>query len=116
MRGALGDPQVAHRGALAEVQDGGGTFKVMNLPFRMSGAKVAAAPRMSTLGEWLDHPVGGPVLRERIGTRLSESADLPPALFTLVRGIPLAKFSTFGIGLTPDVVDELVAAVSGGGA
>ncbi|MFG2019429.1 glycoside hydrolase family 3 C-terminal domain-containing protein [Actinomadura geliboluensis] len=75
---------------------------------------VDALSRMSTLGEWLDHPVGGPVLRERIGTRLSESADLPPALFTLVRGIPLAKFSTFGIGLTPDVVDELVAAVSGG--
>jgi crotonobetainyl-CoA:carnitine CoA-transferase CaiB-like acyl-CoA transferase len=51
VREALADPQVAHRGALAEVQDGGGTFKVMNLPFRMSGAKVAAAPRMSTLGE-----------------------------------------------------------------
>jgi crotonobetainyl-CoA:carnitine CoA-transferase CaiB-like acyl-CoA transferase len=30
------DPQIAHRGALAEVEDGGGTFKVMNLPFRMS--------------------------------------------------------------------------------
>ena len=37
---ALSDPQIAHRGALAEVEDGGGTFKVMNLPFRMSGAKV----------------------------------------------------------------------------
>lgn len=48
---ALGDPQIAHRGALAEVQDGGGTFKVLNLPFRMSGAKVAAAKRMATLGE-----------------------------------------------------------------
>nr|WP_249159108.1 CoA transferase [Bradyrhizobium jicamae] len=51
VREALADPQIAHRGALAEVQDDGGTFKVMNLPFRMSGAKVAAAPRMSTLGE-----------------------------------------------------------------
>jgi crotonobetainyl-CoA:carnitine CoA-transferase CaiB-like acyl-CoA transferase len=48
---ALTDPQLAHRGALAEVEDGGGTFKVMNLPFRMSGAKVAAAPKMATLGE-----------------------------------------------------------------
>ena len=28
---ALSDPQLAHRGALAEVQDDGGTFKVMNL-------------------------------------------------------------------------------------
>jgi crotonobetainyl-CoA:carnitine CoA-transferase CaiB-like acyl-CoA transferase len=48
---ALADPQIAHRGALAEVEDGGGTFKVLNLPFRMSGAKVAAARKMATLGE-----------------------------------------------------------------
>jgi len=48
---ALKDPQIAHRGALAEVSDGGGTFKVLNLPFRMSGATVSAARRMSTLGE-----------------------------------------------------------------
>jgi crotonobetainyl-CoA:carnitine CoA-transferase CaiB-like acyl-CoA transferase len=48
---ALADPQLAHRGALAEVQDDGGTFRMMNLPFRMSGAKVAAGKRISTLGE-----------------------------------------------------------------
>jgi crotonobetainyl-CoA:carnitine CoA-transferase CaiB-like acyl-CoA transferase len=48
---ALRDPQLAHRGALAEVEDGGGSFKVLNLPFRMSGARVSAAKRMSTLGE-----------------------------------------------------------------
>ncbi|MBV8927217.1 MAG: CoA transferase [Bradyrhizobium sp.] len=48
---ALADPQLAHRGALAEVQDGGGTFRMMNLPFRMSGAKVAAGKRVSALGE-----------------------------------------------------------------
>src|SRR3954453_3740672 len=48
---ALRDPQIAHRGALGEVEDGGGTFKVLNLPFRMSGAAVSAAKRMSTLGE-----------------------------------------------------------------
>ena len=48
---ALADPQLVHRKALADVQDGGGTFRVMNLPFRMSGAKVAAGKRVSTLGE-----------------------------------------------------------------
>jgi crotonobetainyl-CoA:carnitine CoA-transferase CaiB-like acyl-CoA transferase len=48
---ALRDPQLAHRGALAEVEDDGGSFKVLNLPFRMSGARVSAAKRMSTLGE-----------------------------------------------------------------
>jgi CoA:oxalate CoA-transferase len=48
---ALADPQLAHRSALAEVEDGGGTFKVMNLPFRMSEARVAAGKRAATLGE-----------------------------------------------------------------
>jgi crotonobetainyl-CoA:carnitine CoA-transferase CaiB-like acyl-CoA transferase len=48
---ALSDPQIAHRGALAEVEDGGGTFKVMNLPFRMSGTDVSAGKRAATLGE-----------------------------------------------------------------
>ena len=48
---ALADPQIAHRGALAEVEDGGGTFKVLNLPFRMSGAKVSRrTAKMATLG------------------------------------------------------------------
>jgi crotonobetainyl-CoA:carnitine CoA-transferase CaiB-like acyl-CoA transferase len=48
---ALRDPQIAHRGALSEVRDGGGAFKVLNLPFRMSAADVSAAKRMATLGE-----------------------------------------------------------------
>jgi CoA:oxalate CoA-transferase len=48
---ALSDPQITHRGALAEVRDGGGTFKVMNLPFRMSATTVAAGKRIATLGE-----------------------------------------------------------------
>jgi CoA:oxalate CoA-transferase len=48
---ALADPQLAHRGALAEVEDDGGAFKVMNLPFRMSGAKISAGRRAATLGE-----------------------------------------------------------------
>ena len=48
---ALRDPQIAHRGALTEVVDAGGAFQVLNLPFRMSGATVSAAKRMSTLGE-----------------------------------------------------------------
>jgi CoA:oxalate CoA-transferase len=48
---ALADPQLLHRGALAEVEDDGGTFKVMNLPFRMSGAEVSAGRRAATLGE-----------------------------------------------------------------
>ena len=48
---ALRDPQIAHRGALSEVTDGGGTFNVLNLPFRMSGASVGTGKRIATLGE-----------------------------------------------------------------
>jgi CoA:oxalate CoA-transferase len=48
---ALCDPQIAHRGALTEVEDGGGTFKVLNLPFKMSGNTIAAGKRAATLGE-----------------------------------------------------------------
>jgi crotonobetainyl-CoA:carnitine CoA-transferase CaiB-like acyl-CoA transferase len=64
----LSDPQIAHRGALSEVRDGGGTFKVLNLPFRMSGANVASGKRMATLGE---HTIA--LLRE---TGLSEGEIL----------------------------------------
>jgi CoA:oxalate CoA-transferase len=48
---ALADPQIAHRGALVEVQDDAGPFKVMNLPFRMSSAEVSAGQRAAALGE-----------------------------------------------------------------
>ena len=48
---ALGDPQLAHRQALSEVEDGGGSFRVLNLPFRMSGADTTPGKRMAALGE-----------------------------------------------------------------
>ena len=48
---AMSDPQIAHRGALTEVEDGGGTFKVLNLPFKMSGTSIRAGKRAATLGE-----------------------------------------------------------------
>jgi crotonobetainyl-CoA:carnitine CoA-transferase CaiB-like acyl-CoA transferase len=48
---AMADPQLAHRQALAEVRDAGGTFRALNPPFRMSGAKVEAVPYVAALGE-----------------------------------------------------------------
>lgn len=48
---ALRDPQLAHRQALSPVEDGGGSFQVLNLPFRMSAADVTPGTRMSVLGE-----------------------------------------------------------------
>jgi CoA:oxalate CoA-transferase len=48
---ALRDPQLQHREALSEVNDGGGAFRVLNLPFRMSGADTKAGSRIASLGE-----------------------------------------------------------------
>ena len=47
----LADPQLAHRGALAEVQDKGGSFKVVNPPFRFSGLPVQVSGFSAALGE-----------------------------------------------------------------
>ena len=48
---AMADPQSKHRGILAEVSDDAGAFKVLNLPFRMSGAGVGPGPRVAAVGE-----------------------------------------------------------------
>ena len=48
---AMADPQSTHRGILAEVSDDAGRFKVLNLPFRMSGAEVGPGPRVAAVGE-----------------------------------------------------------------
>jgi CoA:oxalate CoA-transferase len=47
----LADPQLAHRGALAEVRDKGGRFQVLNPPFRLSAAPVHVARFAASLGE-----------------------------------------------------------------
>ena len=47
----LDDPQLAHRRALTEGQDKGGTFQVVNPPFRMSAAPVQVARFAAALGE-----------------------------------------------------------------
>jgi crotonobetainyl-CoA:carnitine CoA-transferase CaiB-like acyl-CoA transferase len=48
---ALADPQLAHRGSLAEVHDRGGSFRVLNPPFRFSAMPAAAQPFVAALGE-----------------------------------------------------------------
>ena len=47
----LDDPRLAHLGALAEVHDKGGTFKVVNPPFRLSAAPVQVAGFSASPGE-----------------------------------------------------------------
>ncbi len=47
----MDDPQLAHRGALTEVNDNGGSFKVVNPPFRLSAAPVRVARFAPALGQ-----------------------------------------------------------------
>jgi crotonobetainyl-CoA:carnitine CoA-transferase CaiB-like acyl-CoA transferase len=51
VREVLADPQLAHREALAEVVDAGGSFRVVNPPFRMSAATARVGGFAAALGE-----------------------------------------------------------------
>jgi crotonobetainyl-CoA:carnitine CoA-transferase CaiB-like acyl-CoA transferase len=51
------------------VEDGGGSFKVLNLPFRMTGADTRPCKTVSALGEHTDE------LREEI--RLAQDGAIP---------------------------------------
>ena len=48
---AMADPQLAHRQAFLEVRDQGGSFQVLNPPFRFSTGTAAAQPFVAALGE-----------------------------------------------------------------
>ena len=47
---AMEDPQLAHRQALATVHDHGGTFRMLNPPFRMTGSETGTRPFVNRLG------------------------------------------------------------------
>ena len=55
VKDTMGDPQLAHRGAFSPVHDAGGSFKVLNPPFRMSASRTKAGERAPRLGEHTDH-------------------------------------------------------------
>ncbi len=68
---AMKDPQVAARGSLAKVDDGGGTFAVPNAPFKFSGGGVGARPFVAALGG-----DGAEILRRLLGCGPEEIAAL----------------------------------------
>ncbi|MFS0853307.1 SDR family NAD(P)-dependent oxidoreductase [Microbacterium sp. 179-I 3D4 NHS] len=64
----------------------------------------------STIGEWLDDPTGGPLIRG-----LFEQTGADPALLTPVLGLPLQQLVVMSQGAMPQsVVDDLVRAANGG--
>ncbi|WP_210506989.1 SDR family NAD(P)-dependent oxidoreductase [Naasia sp. SYSU D00057] len=63
--------------------------------------------RDSSIGAWLDHPVGGPI----IGELLAQAGQTPAAL-TPVRGLPLKQLVAMSGGaMSDEMVDGLVARV-----
>jgi crotonobetainyl-CoA:carnitine CoA-transferase CaiB-like acyl-CoA transferase len=48
---AMADPQLAHRGSLAEIHDHGGSFQALNPPFRRTGGRAAVQPFVAVLGQ-----------------------------------------------------------------
>ncbi|MGH1524880.1 glycoside hydrolase family 3 C-terminal domain-containing protein [Leifsonia sp. L25] len=72
----------------------------------------------STLGEWLNHPVGGPILM----SALAQSAEAQgmgamlndPSLRRMAESIPLVRAAAFpGSPVTAEQLDQLVAAANG---
>ncbi|HEX4443363.1 MAG TPA: SDR family NAD(P)-dependent oxidoreductase [Galbitalea sp.] len=64
----------------------------------------------SSIGEWLKHPLGGPLLREMLAEGgQTESALTPVKLFSLQRLVAMSQGQ-----LKQEVVEELVAKANGG--
>jgi crotonobetainyl-CoA:carnitine CoA-transferase CaiB-like acyl-CoA transferase len=74
---AMADPQLAHRGSLAEVHDQGGSFRVLNPPFRFSAATAAARPWVAALGEHTAAVLGELGYGPRDIAALAGSGDTP---------------------------------------
>jgi NAD(P)-dependent dehydrogenase (short-subunit alcohol dehydrogenase family) len=65
----------------------------------------------STVGEWLDHPEGGPAIRALLG----RGGDFDEARLAPARGLPLQQLVALSQGQIPqEAVDQLVLAVNAG--
>ncbi|MFF3787946.1 glycoside hydrolase family 3 C-terminal domain-containing protein [Streptomyces sp. NPDC001933] len=69
----------------------------------------------STFGEWLNHPVGGPLLLKALARAKAPSpenlAATNPTLLRAAMDVPLAKFTGLGFNVTAQDINHLVAAV-----
>ncbi len=83
------------------------------------GPAPAPLHEMSTLQEWIDHPIGGAVLREALAT--SPSGDLsslidPSEFLQVVSSVPLNRMILMvNAGFPPTFIGDLLAAVDQAG-
>lgn len=65
---------------------------------------------VATVGEWLDDPIGGPVLRAFVQERVGFDLDqLDPTMRAMADSMPLISLRTFGMGLDAGTIEGLVA-------
>jgi NAD(P)-dependent dehydrogenase (short-subunit alcohol dehydrogenase family) len=65
----------------------------------------------STIGDWLEHPQGGPLIRAVLGAQ----GGFDESMLAPVRGLPLQQLVAMSQGQLPQsVVDDLVLQVNGG--
>lgn len=67
---AMRDPQLAHRGALAEVRDQAGSFRILAAPFRFADVPTPPGARVPALGE------DGPSVLRELGFTEDDWPDL----------------------------------------
>lgn len=74
---------------------------------------VGTLDAMSTIGEWLAHPVGSAVLGAAMAAAAGDGAQaVSPEMMALAGSMPLGKLATFGLGITEEQVAQLVAAAA----
>ena len=73
---------------------------------------VGTLDAMSTIGEWLAHPVGSAVLGAAMAAAGDGAQAVSPEMMALAGSMPLGKLATFGLGITEEQVEQLVAAAA----
>src|SRR5699024_4145560 len=66
--------------------------------------------RHSTIEEWRERTIGGPVLAE-VRAGMQELYSIPAELLRMADSMPLAALATFELGVTEEMIDMLVADV-----
>ena len=66
----------------------------------------------STLGEWAQHPVTAPMVRALREGLPAELQDTAPELAAMAQATPVMKLTTWGLGVTEDMVRDVVARTS----
>lgn len=68
---------------------------------------VPALTEWHTVGEWLDHPGGGPLLREVLAPLRQGAGASAPELLPLLLQLPVVKLLTWPVGLTAERLAEM---------